>query len=389
MVERATVKTLGRAASQPEVRPEVTQIEHVVHGAVGAAELAARGMARDHVIDFSASTNPLGPPPAVVDALRGLSAEQVAHYPDPTAARLRGAIAARHDVDAEQVLVGNGSAELIWSLALAYARPEPERVLIVGPTFGEYERACRLMGAEMEWEVARAQVGFALGAAALAERIMRTRARLVWMCNPNNPTGTYLRRAAFETLLGACAEVGTLLVVDEAYLPFVREPDSLTELLAGGHLFLLRSLTKDYALAGLRLGYGLGTRDAIAALRKVQAPWSVSAVAQLAGEVALADEAHLERSRAEVWAARRLLVDGLRRLGCGVAEPAANFVLAEIPRGWESAAALRAALFARGCVVRDCASFGLPRHMRVGVRTRAECARLLEELAMVLTGRAG
>ena len=108
-------------------------------------------------------------------------------------------------------------------------------------------------------------------------------------------------------------------------------------------------------------------------------------MAQVAGEAALEDDAYLERSRGEVWAARDVLVSGLRALGFSVMEPAANFVLAEVPPGWESAARLRTALLMHGCVVRDCASFGLPRHIRVGVRTRTECERLLETMDVVLS----
>ena len=370
--------------SVPAPRPELARIEHVVHGAVGAQELAARGVAREGVIDFSASTNPLGPPPAALAALRDLSTEQVVRYPDRTASALRRAIAAREGVAAAQVIVGNGSVEIIWLLALAYARPAPEQVLIVGPTFGEYERASRLLGADVNRQTAREAGGFAPDVARLVEHISGERPRLVWLCNPNNPTGVYLRRAAVERLLAECSAVGSLLVVDEAYLPFVGEAESLVGLLGSGNLFLLRSMTKDYALAGLRLGYGLGAQETVAALGKVQAPWSVSAVAQAAGEAALADETHLERSRRAVWAARAVLVSGLRALGFTVPEPAANFVIAEIPRGWESAAQLRERLFVHGCVVRDCASFGLPRHVRVGVRTRVECERLLAALQSVL-----
>ena len=360
------------AQSAPEPRPELARIEHVVHGAVGTAELTTHGMARGSVIDFSASTNPLGPPPGVLEALRGLTAEHAARYPDPTAGRLRERLAERHGVAANQVIAGNGSAELIWLLALAYARPAPERVLIVGPTFGEYERASRLMGAAVAWHTARSESDFAVDVASGITRITRERPRLAWLCNPNNPTGAYLRGEQIAQLLAACVIAGTLLVVDEAYLPFVREADSVVDQLDSGHLFLLRSMTKDYGLAGIRLGYGLGAPAVVAALRTVQAPWSVSAVAQAAGEAALADETHLERSRQEVWAARTLLVDGLRALGCVVPEPAANFAVAEIPAGWTDAAQVREALFGHGCVVRDCASFGLPRHIRVGVRARGE-----------------
>jgi len=390
--EGGSATTRASAASalelRPKARPELARVEYVLHGAVGAVELGARGLERERMIDFSASTNPLGPPPGVLEALRSLSSEMVARYPDPTAAGLRRELAARLGVDAEQVICGNGSSEIIWLLALAYARPAPERVLIVGPTFGEYARACRLMGADVEWHVADAAGGFAVDVESLARQIGATRPRLLCLCNPNNPTGIYLRRAAIERVAAACMGAGSMLVVDEAYLSFVDNPESLIGMLEAGHVFLLRSMTKNFGLAGIRLGYGVGARDVVAELRKAQAPWSVSAVAQAAGEAALEDEGYMERSRRAVWAARRRLVDGMSALGFGVHEPTANFVLAGIPDGWESAAQLREALFAQGCVVRDCASFGLPGYIRVGVRARAECERLVAAMATVIEERA-
>ena len=369
--------------SAPAARPELAHVQQVAHGAVGTVELAARSLVSDDVIDFSASTNPLGPAPGVLAAVRNLDAAAIGRYPNPTARGLCDALARRLGVRADQVIAGNGASELIWLLALAYAWPAPERVLIVGPTFGEYERASRLMGAEVEWLAARTEDGFAVEVEAITRRVREGRPRVVWLCNPNNPTGVYLRRANVETVLAACGEVGTLLVVDEAYLAFVERPDTLVDLVETGHLFLLRSMTKDYALAGVRLGYGVGSLEVVAQLRLAQAPWSVSAVAQAAGLAALEDDGFLERSRAEVWAARSVLVDGLQRLGYCVTPPAANFVLFDVGERWGTAAQLREALFARGCVVRDCASFGLPRHVRVGVRTKRECVRLLEALGEV------
>jgi L-threonine-O-3-phosphate decarboxylase len=360
-----------------EPRPEVASIPLVPHGGRGAEEPAACGPPSGDVLDFSVNTSPLGPPPSVAEALRSLD---VARYPDPTALALRTALAERLGLDAAQLVVGNGSSELIWLLALAYARPAPATVLIVAPTFGEYERACRLLGATVTHEVATPERQFRPDVAGLAARIRRERPRLVWLCNPNNPTGHYAGRPAVGALLEACVSAGALLVVDEAYLAFVDRPDSLLDLLPSGHLFLLRSLTKDYALAGLRLGFGAGTREMADALRRVQPPWSVNAAAQAAGIAALADHASLERMRREVQAARAALVAGLERLGFAVTPPAANFVLVEVG----DAAAMRRSLLARGYLVRDCASFGLPRHIRIAVRRRAECARLLaamEELA--------
>ncbi len=382
-----------------ETRPELQAVRPVRHGSVVPEDVLGQGLAPADVIDFSVSTNPLGPPPGALAALAGLGAEGAWRYPHPTALPLRRALAAGLALDPEQIVVGNGSSELIWSLALAYVRPRPAaagpgpapslapgtrpQVLICGPTYGEYERASRLLGAGVQWENALPPM-FEPDVQGGAREIVRRRPSLVWLCNPNNPTGGYLPRRAVVTLLDACVAAGSLLVVDEAYLPFVQEAESLLDLLPSGHLFLLRSLTKDYALAGLRLGYGLGTAAMAGALRLTQPPWSVNTPAQAAGAAALADAEYLDRGRAEVWAARRELVLELQALGLRVTPPAANFVLVEVG----DAALFRARLLRRGCVVRDCTSFGLPGHVRIGVRTGPECAHLIRALREIL-GTAG
>ena len=362
-----------------EPRPELRAVTAVAHGSVPPGEVVAAGLDPEATLDFSVSTNPLGPPPGAVAAVAALAqpgpgaATGVWRYPDPTARPLREAIAGRIGVDPEAVVAGNGSAELIWSLALAAVRAAPESALILGPTFGEYARACQLLGARLVRADAGPDRGFRPDVAALADRIVRQRPRVVWLCNPNNPTGGYLPPPDAGVLLAACVAAGALLVVDEAYLAFVDAPASLLDRLDGGHLFLLRSLTKDYGLAGLRLGYGVTSPALAAAVRLAQPPWSVSAPAQAAGLAALEDAAHLERARAEVRRGRRLLVDGLTALGFRVSPPAGNFVLFEVG----DAPGFRRALLTRGCVVRDGTSFGLPAHVRIGVRRRAENERLL------------
>lgn len=367
----------------PTPRPEIAGIEPVAHGAITPSELAARALelgagcrepSRCGAIDFSVNTNPLGPSPRAVAALATLGTSEIGRYPDPAASALRRALAARYGVTVEEILVGNGSSEIIWLLALAYAHPHPERVLIAGPTFGEYERACRLVGASIIHFDSQATDHFLPDVRALVTRIRAEKPRIVWLCNPNNPTGVYLPAAEVVPAVEACVAAGALLVVDEAYLAFVQRPDSLVPLLRSQHLFLLRSLTKDYALAGLRLGCGVGTREVIETLRKTQPPWSVGAAAQAAGVAALEDEGHLAAARAAVREARAMLLDGLERLELrAAATPAANYVLVEVG----NAAAFRTRLLTRGVVVRDCTSFGLPAHVRIAVRTRSECAALL------------
>src|SRR5919199_4059169 len=228
-----------------EPRPAAAALRPVVHGSVGADALAAHGLTRDDVVDFSVNTNPLGPPPGALASVRGLSAADVARYADAAATPLRQALAERLALDLDQIVAGNGSSELIWLLALAYAHLAPATVLIAGPTFGEYERACRLLGAAVTYQLAGAAIGFEFDLAQLGDRVFRERPRLLWLCNPNNPTSRYVGRGEIEALLDVCAATKTLLVVDEAYLAFVEQPQSLLDLVPSGHLFLLRSMTKD------------------------------------------------------------------------------------------------------------------------------------------------
>ena len=378
----------------PRPRPDLARLRPCPHGAIGPAELAARGVGFASIIDFSVSSNPLGPSPRVAEAIATACARgAIDRYPDDDAGELRRALAARASLSVEHVLVGNGSSELIWLVALAYLRPG-DQSLILGPAFGEYARACQVMGtaaialdaAPKDGTEPRFQPGFRVDVSDAARLLAEARPRLAFVGSPNNPTGAYLTRAELIALLAASPS--TLFVVDEAYRAFVEYAWQTTDLLATHpNLLLLRSLTKDYALAGLRLGYVAGSTEIINALRAVRPPWSVNALAQVAGLAALGDEEHLARSRAEVFAAKAELVAGLTSLGYLVHGGAANFVLVNVASvglaresGASAASAFREALLARGCCVRDCGSFGLPDYIRIGVRARADCARLLAKM---------
>jgi histidinol-phosphate aminotransferase len=277
------------------------------------------------------------------------------------------------------VIVGNGSVELIWLVCLAYLR-SGDAALVVGPAFGEYARGVRVHGGQVVAVDARSEDGFAppldRAIAALAGRACR----LAFVGSPNNPTGTYLSREQLAALVESAP--ATLFVVDEAYRAFVETPWPSEPLASRPNVLLLRSLTKDYALAGLRLGYALARPEVVECLRAVQPPWSVNSAAQAAGLAALEDDDHLARSRAEVWEAKRELVRSLAGLGLAVHSGAANSILVQVGDG----RGFRSALLRRGLVVRDCASFGLPEHVRIGVRTRPECRRLVEGVAAALAG---
>jgi histidinol-phosphate/aromatic aminotransferase/cobyric acid decarboxylase-like protein len=319
----------------------VTGGQQEVHGGVDDAELRALGLAREDVLDFSVNTNPA---PVPDELRRVIAAADVAAYPDSDSHRLRQAAAEAYGVSPEQVIAGNGSSELIWLICLALLSPG-DTVLVRQPTFGEYERAARIYRCEVT---------------------RQPPAGLTFICNPNNPTGDYTRLGSLP---------GGLVVVDEAYADFVEGRPTLIGPAMPDNLIVLRSLTKFSALAGLRLGLAFGQPPLIEALRRVKPPWNVNAAAQAAGEYALRHPELLPDLQA-LARAREALVGGLRGLGYAPQPTDCNFFL--VPVG--DAAALRRKLLAQGCLVRDCASFGLPGHIRIAVRTPADNQRLLTAL---------
>lgn len=367
----------------PLPNPEVRGIVSVAHGALDFGELTRLGLRSEEVVDFSASVNPHGPAPEVLEAAR---VADISEYPDRECCGLRAAISHHTGVEPEGIACGNGSAELVDHLARCYLAPG-DSTLVVGPTFGEYERASLLRGAKVRrFDRALAPDGAALDVGNLSSEIQNRCPRVVWLCSPNNPTGDLMPRAAIETVLRAVFGVGGLLVMDEAYRDLVLEgePEDLTNLLSGksgGNLILLCSMTKAHALAGLRLGYALGGRTVIRDLTAVRPPWNVSGPAQAAGIAALSPPAlsHLEESRKALARDAAFLRREFLRLGLRVLPGAANYLLVDVS-GSGGGAAVRGKLLAEGLQVRDCASFGLPEYVRVSVRRREECERLAAAL---------
>lgn len=348
-----------------------------VHGGANIAELRTLGLRPDDVLDFSASVNPLGAPPGAQTAMLSVN---LAAYPDPACTELRDALARRHGVSPAQILVGNGSTELIHLTAMACLAPR-KRAIIFTPTFGEYEAACRAQNAQVVSIAADESAAFGWDIPAAAALIAKRRPAVVFLCNPNNPSGRYLAEEDVRRIAAAVSEDG-LLLLDEAYLPFAeRRWDSLP-LLDMGNVALLRSMTKDYALTALRLGYMLAPPAIIERVGRRQHSWSVNALAQAAGIAALADTAHVRKGRAAALRAKQLLADEFEALGLECLPSDANFILVKVG----DAAAVRQRLLARHRIsVRDCASFGLPEYMRVGIRKTEDCKRLIAAMREVIT----
>lgn len=346
-----------------------------VHGGLNYTELKSLGLAPGNIMDFSASINPLGTAPEVLKAINGVDP---AAYPDPGCLELREALGAYLDLPPERILIGNGSTELMHMLARACLEPGA-RAVIFAPAFGEYEAACRMQNVEPVFILAGQDRGFRWDLPAALDKLAAMQPALVFLGNPNNPTGNYLGEDALRQL-AAVIHPDALLVLDEAYLSFVERRWDAKPLLARGNVALLRSMTKDHALAGLRLGYLLALPETLDRICAFGYSWSVNALAQAAGIAALKHHDHVIGGRETVHAGKEFLHKELARIGLEYIPSAANFLLVKV----DDAAFLRRKLLTvHGICVRDCASFGLPQHIRIGVRPVEDCRQLIHALEHV------
>lgn len=343
------------------------------HGGLDQRWLNAHGVNRERLIDFSTNVNPYGPSPRAIRALEQLDP---APYPDRSVNDLTTLLARSNDVDPERVLVGNGASQLIWLVAGAFL-DRRHSVLVAGPTFGEYARAAEAKGAEVQ-EVFPTALESAHALVDMQEAVRTVRPTLVFLCNPNNPTGAYIEESRIAALAHAVSP--GLLVVDEAYRAFLGS--SAFGPPVADNVLLIRSLTKEYALAGLRLGYAIGRPPLIRRLARHQPPWSVNAAAQAAGLAALGDEEHLRVSLEATRRAAEALKLDLISTGARVIPSPLHYFLVRVG----DASAFRGRLLSKGFLVRDCSSFGLPAYIRIGARKPDENKALVAAWARVDAG---
>ena len=344
------------------------------HG--GNIHLAARetGVAVSGILDFSASINPLGMPASAARAIAGSMADLV-HYPEPFADQLAEYIAVMHGIEAGTVLCGNGSTELIYLVARALA---PRTVLIPAPTFSEYERACGLIaGSRCAGFMLAEQKNFDVDPDEFIGAMQGC--DMAFLCNPNNPTGRLMSREAIRAIAAAAERSSCYLVVDEAFIDFTPQDSVLQDVAGMTHLIVLRSLTKFYALAGLRIGYGVFPSALIKKMRDQKEPWTVNTLAQQAAIASLDDKQYQAKTMDAMRDEKQFLEQELQRLGITYFPSAPNYYLLKL----NNAPAAIAGLREKGILVRDCSNFaGLDEtYIRVAVRSRRENEALLKGLA--------
>ncbi len=349
------------------------------HGGNIGAVADRFGLKKEDICDFSSNINPLGVPEGLPGELKD-HLHEICSYPEPLAATLRRGLAGHLAIPEEKILLGNGANELIH---LFFLWSRPGKVLIPAPTFSEYERAARLSGATVERFLL--PPGVSLQAGELMKRLQGV--DLVVLCNPNNPTGAYYRRELVEEVVLGARQRGAAVLLDESFFTLTGKPPS-ESMAPSGHdnLWTVVSLTKLWALPGLRLGYIVGPRGGI---KKLSAgdPWRVNALAQRAGLYCLKDEGYVRKSIELVREERQFLMGGLQEIdGLKVFPGEANFLLLRGEKEGFNSRQLYGRLASQGVLIRDASNFpGLDhRYFRVAVLRRPQNELLLEKIASCL-----
>jgi len=329
-------------------------------------------------LDFSANVSPLGVPSSVVRAITNAAVE-ADKYPDPLCRDLSDRIAAYEEVSSDYVICGNGAADIIFRLA-AYMKGKT--ALVTAPTFSEYETALAANGCEVRRYRLSEESGFHVDPGFLDQ--ITDDVDLVFLCEPNNPTGVTSGRGFLEEALKSCEAHGAVLVIDECFNEFIDDPQSASMKKAlenTENLLILKAFTKVFAMAGVRLGYALCSNESIVSgIREAGQPWAVSGLAQAAGIAALGEPEYIMRLSEMVKRERGFLFEGLTGLGLKVIPGEANYLLFKGPDDLEDR------MREEGILIRNCSNYpGLgDGWFRTAVRTREDNEILLEKMKKVL-----
>ncbi len=367
---KGEAKTLQELA-QPQV------LKLVPYSPGRPIEEVQREYGLDDVLKLASNENPLGPSPLALQAIREVLSG-LHRYPDGGCHSLRESLGRHLTVEPEQLCVGNGSNELLELVTRAFVGPGDEAVM-GHPAFIVYRSVCQAVGCQIREVPLKA---YTHDLREMLQAVTR-RTKLVFLGNPNNPTGTCVAPSDLHNfVLELPGHV--ILMVDEAYreyLPRHLQPDLLRYIREGRHLLALRTFSKAYGLAGLRVGYGIGSREMIEILNRVRQPFNVNALAQRAALAALGDSAHLEATLRMTEMGRRALQSSLEELGLSYVPSVTNFILTNVRM---QGAGVAAALFRRGVIVRSMEGYGLPSYIRVTIGTPQENRRVVDALAAVL-----
>jgi threonine-phosphate decarboxylase len=342
--------------------------EHGGNIYIAAKEL---GISENEIIDFSASINPLG----ISDKVKKVIAKEIVNlvnYPDPDAKMLRQCMSAHLSIKSDSIICGNGSTELIYLVPRAL---KPEKVLIASPTFSEYERA--VVRTQTKQLMLEKKNNFMIKAKEFIEAMQGC--DMAFLCNPNNPTGNRLRKTEVLEIAEAAKERKCFLVVDEAFIDFASDDSVVREVQNNPYLIVLRSLTKFYAMAGLRVGYGVFNEEVIESIKEFKEPWTVNNLAQHSAVAAIGDTQYIKATIDLMRHQKKYLENSFKNIGITFIASEANFYLIKLNQAQDVCNKLKE----KGILVRNCSNFnGLDRsYIRVAVKSGRENQRLIQELS--------
>jgi len=329
------------------------------------------------IIKLASNENPLGPSPLAMEAMR--QAIKTSHfYPDGGGFHLRNAIAEKFGLTRENVVLGNGSNEIIELLFHAFTRPGIHEIITARHAFAVYTLMAQLFGVHA---TVVDDVDFTPDLPAML-RAVTPQTRLIFLASPNNPTGTRVTNEALETFLRDLPS-HVIAVLDEAYYEFLdNPPDTISHVRRSGRVVLMRTFSKIQGLAGLRIGYGLATAEIGGLLQRARQPFNANSIAQAGAIAGLADLDHQQKTKAVTDAGRRVIEDAFTRMGLRYVPSSANFVMVHVGDGGE----VFQRLMKKGIIVRSMVSYHLPAYIRVSVGTSEQNARFLAELPAALEG---
>jgi threonine-phosphate decarboxylase len=371
------------------VKDNIKNLTPCVHGGEVLDAAFKSGFKREAILDFSSSVNPLGTSKKALDAVKA-GFGQIAAYPDSNSTELREVIAKHYQViDKNNVVIGNGSTELMYLFAEAFLK-KGDFAVMAAPTFGEYESAVRKTGEDVKF--VKLNSNFQVDPQAFIKGMAG--AKMVFFCNPNNPTSLLTPTSQLTEIIEAALTQDSLVFLDEDFLEFVENEQALSmisKIKKYPNLFVLRSFTKIFGLTGLRVGYGIASEEIINALLCAKIPWNVNCLAQSAAVAALNDQEHLQKTYKLVKEEKAFLQEGLSKIkGFKIYPPDANFFFIDVRKTGLTAAQLTQKMLSEGILIRDCTSFrGLDEYyIRIAVKQHGENVRLLEALGKVIKNNA-
>jgi len=357
-----------------KARPEIFSLKPYVPGK--PIEEVRRELGIKDIIKLASNENPLGTSPKAREAI-SKALGQMHQYPDANCFELKKRLAEANDIGESSIVVGNGSDEILMLLAIAFLSNGDE-IIYAKPSFAEYEFTARIMGAECV-EIPLTDFTHDLEN---IRRAVTPRTKMVFICNPNNPTGTIVDAEAIESFMDRIPE-DVLVVFDEAYVEYVEDPNFLSGLKfvkANRNAIVLRTFSKIYGLAGLRIGYGFTTPEIAQALEMITEPFNVNLLAQVGALAAIDDLRHVEESRQVNSQGKKYLYDRLKEMGLGYVPTESNFIFLDTGRDCQ---AVFKALLRLGIIVRTGDIFGYPTFIRVTVGTQDENQRFINGLKKV------